>query len=182
MQQEGYKLNKEAKKLLAELKFITKQALIQSNRCSHVSTSEWVKVRIIAAKTYYWFEKKFNKAIHILTDLCYIIPPDMLRIGEDRAGLQLYDVAEESQDSISLHQSVTGIDIKPIQGGIRFCKQVLAIDEDLDSENDIESVMGFEHPIDGIRASMNPKSPSKRQQMSNDKFQNKIFIDQQQEQ
>ena len=71
-------------------------------------------MRIIAAKTYYWFEKKFNKAIHILTDLCYIIPPDMLSIGENRAGLQLYDVAEESQDSISLHQSVTGIDIRPI--------------------------------------------------------------------
>ena len=138
-QQEGYRLHKEAKALLAELKSITQQALIQSNSSTHVSTSEWVKVRVIAAKTYYLFEKKFNKAIHILTDLCYIIPPDMLRIGEDRAGLQLHDCAEDSQDSIALQESMTGIDAKPIQGGILFCKKVLAIDEDYGSENDPET-------------------------------------------
>ena len=72
-----------------------------------MSTSEWVRVRQIAAKTYL-LEKKFNKAIHIITDLCYVIPSYMLRIGEDNTGTD--------------------------NGGIRFCSQILAEDEISDAE------------------------------------------------
>ncbi len=46
----------------------------------HVSTSEWVGVRIMAARTF-MLEKNFDEAIHILTYLCYVIPPDMLKLG-----------------------------------------------------------------------------------------------------
>lgn len=169
-------LQKEAKSLLTELKSITQQALRQSNNCAHVSTSEWVKVRIIAAKTYL-FEKKFNKAIHILTDLCYIIPPDMLRIGEDKAGLQLYDYADESED---------GNRSRIESGGIRFCKQVLAVDEDYGSELEAASEPGSKYFRErrgsqaGPRGTLVAKSPGWKQK-SNDKFKNKIFIDRHEE-
>lgn len=69
----------------------------------HVCTSEWVRVRQIAAKTYL-LEKKFNKAIHIITDLCYVIPSYMLRIGEENAGLE-----QNARGKGADH------------GGIRFC-------------------------------------------------------------
>ena len=55
-------------------------------------------MREIAALTYI-MEKKFNKSIHVLTDLCYVIPSYMLRIGEDNSGTD---------------------------GGIRFCSKILA--------------------------------------------------------
>ena len=90
-----------------EIKYVVKTALTQSNKCVATTTSEWVKVRILAAKTYL-IEKKFNKAIHILTDLCYVIPPDMLNINSSgNANLMLYDYDENAQ-KIEL-------------GGIRFC-------------------------------------------------------------
>jgi len=144
-----------------------------------VSTSEWVKVRITAAKTY-MLEKKFNKAIHILTDLCYIIPPDMLRIGEDQSNLKLYDYADENEMGENC-------------GGIRFCKQVLAEDEDYGSEFDGQSEDAnqqqslFVEVPDGEqpRGTLTGKSPGwkqKKNNNSNDKFKNKIFIDRHQEQ
>jgi hypothetical protein len=76
--------------LMKEIKMIVRTALIKSNECAHTTTSEWVKVRIITAKTY-WLELKLNKAIAILTDLCYVIPPDMLKINQDNANLALYE-------------------------------------------------------------------------------------------
>jgi hypothetical protein len=71
-----------------------------------VSTSEWVRVRQMAAKTYL-LEKKVNKAIQILTDLCYVIPSSMLRIANDDANLTIYDYDDEAN--------------KLDFGGIRFC-------------------------------------------------------------
>ena len=80
-------------------------------------------MRIIAAKTYL-IEKKFNKATHVLTDLCYVIPPDMLRLNEDRANLMLYEYDENANR----------ID----HGGIRFCTQILQEVEDDDDDGDLE--------------------------------------------
>jgi hypothetical protein len=78
----------------------------------------------MAAKTY-WYEKKFNKAIHILTDLCYVIPSNMLKINMDNANLTVYDYDDENN--------------KVDFGGIRFCNQILAEDDsDQDSEEDNE--------------------------------------------
>jgi|TARA_B110000305_G_C19222191_1_gene531110 hypothetical protein len=74
----------------------------------------------MAAKTYL-LEKKFNKAIHILTDLCFVIPPDMLKINEDRANLNLYHSYDERNNKVDL-------------GGIRFCNQILAENEESDEE------------------------------------------------
>mmetsp|Transcript_24339 Transcript_24339/g.37666 ORF Transcript_24339/g.37666 Transcript_24339/m.37666 type:complete len:94 (+) Transcript_24339:3693-3974(+) len=74
----------------------------------------------MAAKTYI-LEKKVLKAIHILTDLCFVLPPDKLNIGEDTSHIQaLYDFGfgDEKQDL----------------GGIRFCLQVIA--EQGDDEQD----------------------------------------------
>jgi hypothetical protein len=102
---------RESHRLLRELKRITQKALHYSNSCVHVCTSEWVRVRQIAAKTYL-LEKKFNKAIHIITDLCYVVPSYMLRIGEDDAILER-EAREKGAD----------------YGGIRFCTQILAEDE-----------------------------------------------------
>ena len=67
-------MNQDQLYIFKKIKQITKNMINLSNQCHHISTSEWVKVRIIAAKSYL-FENKFNKAIHILTELCYIIPP-----------------------------------------------------------------------------------------------------------
>ena len=100
----------QAQDLMRKLKKITKEALLQSNSCSHVTTAEWVRVRIIAAKTYL-LEKKFNKALAILTDLCYLIPPDMLKI-------------EGGGNIISMYDN----DKNVFSGGIRFCDQVLLDD------------------------------------------------------
>jgi len=93
-----------------EIKQIVRDALTKSNEVSSTTTSDWVRVRIMAAKTYL-FERKFGKAIHIMSDLCYVIPPDMLKIGGDNANITLYDYDENSEK----------IDL----GGIRFCNQIL---------------------------------------------------------
>ena len=61
-----------------------------------------MSVRILAAKTYL-IDKKITKAIHVLTDLCYIIPPDMLNINGNNANLRIYETSNENL------------------GGIRFC-------------------------------------------------------------
>lgn len=50
----------------------------------------------MAAKTYI-IDKKFNKAVHVLTDLCYVIPPDMLQINHDQANIALYDYGDNSE-------------------------------------------------------------------------------------
>lgn len=60
----------------------------------------------MAAKTYL-LDKKFSKAIHILTDLCYVIPSNMLKINNDNANLTIYDYDDEAN--------------KVDFGGIRFC-------------------------------------------------------------
>lgn len=94
-----------------ELKSIVQKALTQSNTCVQTTTQEWVKVRILAAKTYI-INRKFNKAIHVLTDLCYVIPPNMLQINSDEAHVAaLYD-----QDPTSLRKN---------HGGITFCLEIL---------------------------------------------------------
>ena len=93
----------------------------------------------MAAKTYL-LEKKFNKAIHILTDLCFVIPPDMLKINEDRANLNLYHSYDEKNQKLDL-------------GGIQFCNQILAVNEEEDE--------------DGADYSKN----------ETDAFKNRIFID-----
>lgn len=70
---------------------MVQMALTQSNNCAQTTTQEWVKVRFLAAKTYI-LGKKFNKAISVLTDLCYVIPPNMLQINSDEANVAaLYD-------------------------------------------------------------------------------------------
>ena len=49
---DALKYQSQARDTLSLLKKIIKKAIQQSNSCSHLSTSEWVQVRIIAAKTY----------------------------------------------------------------------------------------------------------------------------------
>ncbi len=71
---------REATEILSKLKSVAEKAFYYSNSCVHVSTSEWVGVRIMAARTF-MLEKNFDEAIHILTYLCYVIPPDMLKLG-----------------------------------------------------------------------------------------------------
>jgi hypothetical protein len=124
---------KDAQALLKDIRRITQKGLQYSNTYVHVSTSEWVRVRQMAAKTY-WYEKKFNKAIHILTDLCYVIPSNMLKINIDNANLTVYDYDEENN--------------KVDYGGIRFCNQILAEDSS-DEEEEFKVV---------------PSSPNKRKQ------------------
>ena len=50
--QQAQKDKKDAQKLLSQIRGITQKALQFSNVCVHVSTSEWVRVRQMAAKTY----------------------------------------------------------------------------------------------------------------------------------
>ena len=120
LHQEAMEEYKVTRKILQEIKLTTQGALDCSNKSIQVSTSEWVRVRIMAAKTYL-LEKKFNKAIHILTDLCFVIPPDMLKINEDIANLNLYHSYDEKLNKMEV-------------GGIRFCNQILAENEESDEE------------------------------------------------
>lgn len=50
--QQAVKDKKDAQSLLSQIRSITQKALQYSNECVHVSTSEWVRVRQMAAKTY----------------------------------------------------------------------------------------------------------------------------------
>jgi hypothetical protein len=86
---QAFEAKEKACRIKSELKSVIHMALTQSNHCVQTTTVEWVNVRILAAKTYI-VEKKFNKAIHVLTDLCYVIPPDMLQINADHANIAAY--------------------------------------------------------------------------------------------
>ena len=107
------------------MKKIIKKAIFQSNKCSHLSTSEWVQVRIIAAKTYL-LEKQISKAIDVLTDLCYIIPQNMLSIGKEASSL-VYSFSQEN-DEAKINEC----------GGIKFCEQILFEDDNLTDDEDID--------------------------------------------
>jgi len=91
--------------LLSQIKSITQKAIFHSNSCTQATTAEWVNVRIMAAKTYL-IEKKVIKATNILTDLCFVIPPNMISIGEDCPNLVAQPIELD----------------RPDNGGIRFCK------------------------------------------------------------
>lgn len=84
--QKAFDAKEQVNQIRKELRSVIHMALTQSNHCVQTTTAEWVKVRVLAAKTYI-IEKKFNKAIHVLTDLCYVIPPDMLQINADHANI-----------------------------------------------------------------------------------------------
>ena len=96
---------------------------------------------MIAAKTYL-LEKKFNKAIAILTDLCYVIPPDMLKINEDNANIAMHE--DENLQEL---------------GGIRFCNQVLMDEEDDDYyiEDDKSDEDDFINPAADVKKKANSK-------------------------
>lgn len=79
----------------------------------------------MAAKTYL-LEKKFMKAINILTDLCYVIPPDMMNIGENTTNLISQFDFDEDENMVD-------------NGGIKFCKQVL---EEGEYEAEVEDEEG----------------------------------------
>lgn len=128
-------------------------ALTQSNHCVQTTTTEWVQVRILAAKTYI-IEKKFNKAIHVLTDLCYVIPPDMLQINTDHANVAHLNV----------------IDGLSTRGGVTFCNNILEENGGLDGED-----LLFEHLND------QDEEPDGMDVAFQRDFTNRIFIDQIQE-
>ena len=135
-----------------EIKQIVRDALTKSNECASTTTSDWVRVRIMAAKTYL-FERKFGKAIHIMSDLWYVIPPDMLKIGGDSANITLYDYDENSE--------------RIEAGGIRFCNQILHdTEQELEQDESPFEPMVFEEDNAGA---------------FQDDFRNRIFVDRDQE-
>ena len=66
-------LDNSGKKLLDKMRECATNALMYSD-ATEVPTSLWVEARIIFAKQMI-FEKEIGKAISILKDICYIIPP-----------------------------------------------------------------------------------------------------------
>jgi hypothetical protein len=53
---------------------IAELAILRSEDSVNVSTSMWVKVRIMMARTYL-LHKEVGKAIDVLRDICFILPP-----------------------------------------------------------------------------------------------------------
>jgi len=86
-------LDNSGKKLLDKMRECAQNALMQSD-ATEVPTSLWVEARIIYAKQMI-FEKEIGRAIRVLKDICYIIPPYPIE------GLSyVQTVEEESREDI----------------------------------------------------------------------------------